>query len=529
MKPILTGEEMALADRGAIEKLHTSETRLMELAGREASVIISDMVSPGSSSLDECSFLLVCGKGNNGGDGFVLARHLLNKGAAVDVLLLYPSPLLRDINRDGLAILEAYLPCYPGLRIFSSEEEALPYTAEQQYSAIIDAVLGTGLHLERNDTPLRDPVKAGIELINSYRTRTGSPVISLDLPSGLDATSGYASKPSVQADATITMAYKKTGFFFNSGPVLAGEVHTAEISIPECIVPPTCCRETDIGYASRCFPLRSPSSAKHTNGKVLVIAGSSSTTSSMTGAAILSTRAALACGAGYVCTSVPSEARTAIHTSVPAATVVSRERDILEEKIAWADAIVLGCGLGRTEMDRSLVTSLLSDPVMKKKKLVLDADALFAIASERLPLHEANLEDAVLTPHAGEFSRLSGLDTGIITSWPLEYLKEFSSDNKVSILLKGNPTLVASPDGTLHLNSSGTEALATAGTGDILAGMIGAFAARGLSAFDAASVAAWFHGRAGDLAGDISSLVTAEQVLDTISKAIEEIFSIEEQ
>ncbi|RNA64996.1 NAD(P)H-hydrate dehydratase [Prosthecochloris sp. ZM_2] len=526
MNAIVTGKEMAQADNAAIDKLLTSETRLMELAGRQAAEIISRSLHRENGQLHDCGFLILCGKGNNGGDGFVLARHLLNKGASVDVVTLYPPDSLKDINREGLGILQAYASHSSRLRLFATLDDAMNTIEQQEYTAIIDALLGTGLNLEHEGVTLRDPVRSAIELINSRSSQNASPVIALDLPSGLDATTGYSAAPTIRADMTITMAYRKTGFFFNAGPELTGEVHTAEISIPPFLLPETCCREIDDEYASACFTLRSPSSAKHTNGKLLIIAGSLSPEASMTGAAILATRAALACGTGYVCTSLPLEAAAALHATAPAATVISRKPDALEQKIRWADAIVLGCGLGRTPADLELVRRLVTSRVFTTKKVVLDADALFALAESGIDLAQSGMQDAVLTPHNGEFSRLTGLAIPDISADPIMHARVFSRNHNVTLLLKGNPTVISSPQGKVHLNTSGTEALATAGTGDILSGMIGALAAKGCSTFEAASAASWFHARAGDLAHDISSLVTAEQVVHRIPEAISEMFSI---
>ena len=530
MDAILTAEEMALADRAAIETLRTSQTRLMELAGREASKILGrHLTGSEDESLDGFHFLIVCGKGNNGGDGFVLARHLINRNGTVDIVLLYPPETLATVNREGFAILEAYAEHCDALTICHSHDEALPSLAENRYDAVIDAMLGTGLHLEREDEPLRSPVREGIELINTIRERTSAVSVALDLPSGLDATTGCAAAPAVEADMTITMAYRKTGFFFRNGPRLSGEVVTAEISIPSFLVKECACRLTDSAFAAETFTLRETSSAKHTNGKVLIIAGSSSPSASMTGAAILATRAAIACGAGYVCVSLPEGMATALHIAAPSATVIGRNVDDIIEKAAWADSILIGCGIGRAPETIDLITKLCESPEIRNTKLVLDADALYAIASSGMDLRAQALYDALLTPHAGEFSRLSGCSAHDISEKPLDIIRRYSAEKQINLLLKGNPTLIANPSGKILINQSGTEALATAGTGDLLSGMIAAISAKGPDTWSAAAAAAWFHGRAGDLANDISSLVSSEDVLNAIPDAIAEIFFAEEE
>lgn len=529
MLPILTADEMSRADKAAIELLKTGESRLMELAGREASRIMRETFAPEGGTLEGFVFLIVCGKGNNGGDGFVLARHLLNLGADVDILLVYPSETLSELNREGLAIIEAYTGHTERIRIFKSHDEALPFVAERRYDGIVDAILGTGLRLKTENNELRNPAKQAVELVNSIGERSSAVTVSLDLPSGLDATSGFSSVPAVKADLTVCMAYLKTGFFFNRGPVLSGELHVAEISIPEFLVRQSKCRLIDKEFAAENFLLRDPDGAKHTNGKLLVIAGSQNSRSSMLGASLLAAKAAITTGAGYVSVSLPPELAGPLHSFVPSATVTGRDLESIVEKAAWADAIVIGCGLGREPETIELLHKLLEHPVVASKKLVLDADALFALTEEGFSFDTANFQDILLTPHAGEFSRLSSLSVDEIQADPLEAIRRYAAETRVNLLLKGNPTCITDPSGNVILNNSGTEALSTAGTGDVLSGMIGALAAKGIDTFHAAGAAAWFHGRAGDLANDISSLVSSEDVLRAIPEAIAEIFFAEEE
>ena len=529
MQPILTAEEMSRADRSAIGLLRTNQTRLMELAGREASRIIRESFAAQAGGLEGLVFLIVCGKGNNGGDGFVLARHLLNLGAEVDLVLVYPPDTFSPLNREGLAIVEAYAANSGKIRIFESHDEALPFVAERHYDCIVDAILGTGLRLEAEGDALKNPLKQAVELVNSIHERSPAITLSLDLPSGLDATSGFAASPAVQADLTVSMAYLKTGFFFNSGPALSGEVHVGEISIPEFLVQDCSCQLTDIDFAAGHFLLRDPDGAKHNNGKLLVIAGSQENGNSMLGASLLTAKAAISTGCGYVCASLPPELSGPLHTYAPSATVTGRDIKSIREKASWADAIVMGCGLGRERETIELLHTLLADPVIASKKLVLDADALFALSQEGFSFDERNFQDILLTPHHGEFSRLTGLSVEEIRADPLQAVRGFSARNRVNLLLKGNPTCIAQPSGTVLVNNSGTEALSTAGTGDVLSGMIGALVAKGADTFHAGAAAAWFHGRAGDLANEVSSLVSSEDVLRAIPGAIQEVFFAEEE
>jgi len=527
MLPVVTAAEMSHADNAAITGLSIGESRLMEIAGmRFADCITNEL--PGIGFDEDNCYLVVCGKGNNGGDGFVAARHLLNRGSSVDLVLLYPSSALSATNNGALSILEAYLEHTDTLRIFRSVAEALPFVMESRYNALIDAILGTGLKTDGRHTVLADPVRDGIALLNALREQSGAPIAAVDVPSGLDATSGIAANPAVTADLTVTMAFMKTGFFLNDGPLLSGSVTTAEISIPEFLLEDTVCRLIDQEFAAEHYRLREISGAKHTNGKVLVIAGSRSPRSSMIGAALLSTKAAVHTGAGYVCACLPEASMSVMHTAVPEAIVVNQDMDSVLEKIRWADAVLIGCGLGRESGTIEFIRELLDNPEISAKKLVIDADALYAIAETPGMLEKAGLSNAVLTPHYGELSRLTGIPAETIAEDPINMAREFAAQYGVNILLKGNPTVLADHEGHLLLNNSGTEALSTAGSGDILAGMIAAMAAKGAGIFDAAAAASWFHGRAGDLADDVSSLVSAGGILDAIPKAIHEIFEREE-
>lgn len=527
MNPVLTAREMSLADRAAIEELRTGETRLMELAGRETARLIAERFDKGNA-LDGIHVLVVCGKGNNGGDGFVTARHLLNRGAQVDVLLVWPEEELAGVNLEGVHILKAYRRYNERLRIFTGIEEGRTAMGATSYQVVIDALFGTGLRIEPDQPELQEPARSAIDLINFINEHSEAVTVAIDLPSGLDATSGFRAEPCVNADLTVTMAFLKTGFFQNGGPAVSGEIQIAEISIPDFLIEPTSCLLVDDAFAAESYLLRDPSSAKHLNGKVLLITGSSDGGGSMLGAALLAARAAVKTGAGYVCASLPEGQAMVMHSFAPEVVVIGRDMVSITEKARWADAIVIGCGIGRSDEAMELVENLLCTPEVAGKKLVIDADALFAIAEKNLFDRITGLEDAVITPHAGECSRLSELSVEDIMASPIDTARMLAEEWNVNLLLKGNPTFIASPAGMVLISNSGTEALASAGTGDVLSGMIGALAAKGLDTHEAAAAAAWLHGRAGDLASNVSSLVSSVDVLQAIPQAVLELFDSEE-
>lgn len=515
---------MQEADKTAIEKLRIGEVRLMELAGRECLRVITGHF--GHQSIATSSFLIICGKGNNGGDGFVLARHLLNQGASVDLVLLYPEKMLRGVNREGLSILEAYEARLGNLRIFKNLDEAIPQIAESRYDLVIDAILGTGLRLDRNNLEIPSPLPESIELINSLHDETGTPTLSIDIPSGLDATTGMAATTTITADLTVTMAFAKRGCYLNSGPRCSGEIHIAEISIPPFLLHPAAWLIEE-GYAAEHFQLREPDSNKGTNGKILMIAGSASEQGSMLGAAIMAARAAIKTGAGYLCTSIPLQLAPTMHLAVPEAIVTSRSISGLIEKIRWADIVLIGCGIGRDNDTRDLLTTLLRSEALRDKPLILDADALFFLRDPLLRELAAQHRNTLLTPHQGEYCRLCGKEEEEIMEDTVPGITALAEELQATLLFKGAPTIIAEPGKPLLFNTSGTEALATAGTGDVLAGMIAAIASRGCTLAEAAATAAWFHGRAGDLASDVATLVTAGMLIEAIPQAIGEIFARE--
>lgn len=546
MLPVLTAEEMREVDYDAVIKLRITEKQLMELAGKESCNILLEKFG----SVAGKSVLVLCGKGNNGGDGIVLARHLLNHGAEVDLAYLCKTDLLKQDGAATLKILAQYVSYTDALRVFEADEFLPEAISSKRYDIIVDAILGTGykrtdhpkglkrreannpylpsISEERLTEPEKQPfelaaelrpslsplIQEAIRLINRMKAERGAYVVALDSPTGLDCTTGEAEPTCVEADLTISLAFLKSGFFFGRGREVCGEVRVADISIPSFLVKPDAMRLIDEAFVSAHLPIRKPQSAKHLNGKVLVVAGSQSEESSMMGALLLALRGALKCGAGYVCAAVPPSAYNLVHSAAPEAVLIAQTESNILEKADWADAILIGCGLGRTPERQAFVAKLLSSPLVAQKKLVLDADALYAISELDL-LSQLRLQNALLTPHLGEFSRLAQTSAREIDSDRLFYVKSFAKEYRLGLLLKGAPTLIAA-NGRLYLNDAGTPALATAGTGDLLAGMIVSFAAQGLSLDTAAAVASYLHGIAGRKASETIHNPSATDVLNAL-------------
>ncbi len=546
MLPVLTAQEMREVDYDAVIKLRITEKQLMELAGKESCNILLEKFS----SLVGKSVLVLCGKGNNGGDGIVLARHLINHGAKVDLAYLCKTDLLKQDGAASLKILTQYVAYTDSFRIFEADEFLPEVIYAKHYDLIIDAILGTGY--KRTDHPkgikrreannpylpniseerLAEPEKQAFELatelrpslspliqeavslINHKKYHNGAFVVALDAPTGLDCTTGEAETPCVEADLTIALAFLKSGFFFGKGRETCGEIRVADISIPHFLVKPDAMKLVDEAFVSAHLPMRARQSAKHLNGKVLIVAGNQSETDSMMGALLLSLRGALKCGAGYLCAAVPPSAFNLVHSLVPEAILIAQTESNILEKAEWADAVLIGCGLGRTPERQAFIAKLLTSPLLAEKKLVLDADALYAIAELDL-LPQLRLPHAILTPHLGEFSRLIQTPVQIIDADRLYYAQTFVKEYGLGLLLKGAPTLIFA-NGNRYLSDTGTEALATAGTGDVLAGMIVSFAAQGLSLDVASALSAYLHGIAGRKASETTHNPSAGDVLDAL-------------
>jgi hydroxyethylthiazole kinase-like uncharacterized protein yjeF len=546
MSPVLTAQDMREVDYDAVIKLRITEKQLMELAGKESCNILIEKFS----SLVGKSVLVLCGKGNNGGDGIVLARHLINHGASVDLAYLCNTDLLKQDGAASLKILTQYVAYTDSFRIFEADEFLPEVIYTKHYDLIIDAILGTGY--KRTDHPkgikrreannpylpnlseerLGEPEKQSFELaselrpslspliqeavslINHKKKSHSAFVVALDAPTGLDCTTGEAETPCVEADLTIALAFLKSGFFFGKGREVCGEIRVADISIPHFLVKSDAMVLVDESFVAAHLPVRSRQSAKHLNGKVLIVAGNQSEAGSMMGALLLSLRAALKCGAGYICAAVPPSAFNLVHSLIPEAVLIAQNESDILQKIEWADAVLIGCGLGRAPERQAFIAKLLTASPLIEKKLVIDADALYAIAELDL-LPQLRFQQAILTPHLGEFSRLIQTPAQAIDTDRLYYAQAFIKEYGLGLLLKGAPTLIAT-NTRRYLSNTGTEALATAGTGDVLAGMIASFAAQGLSIDAASSLSAYLHGVAGRKASEAIHNPSAGDVLDAL-------------
>jgi ADP-dependent NAD(P)H-hydrate dehydratase / NAD(P)H-hydrate epimerase len=503
LEPVYTAPEMRALDTWAIEERGVPSLDLMERAGGEVARAITALSPDGP-------IRIVCGKGNNGGDGFVVARVLKTLGLPAEALLLFPADTL---SGDAQTNLERLRAAAGDVREVDGDRLA---AALERSSVVVDALLGTGF----SGSP-RAPLDTAIEAINAADART----VAVDVPSGVDASTGEVSGACVRADLTVTFHGPKLGLWINPGKEHAGRVEVVPIGIPEDGA--TAPAAGLIGPAVREeVPRRAGDTTKFSSGAVLVVGGSTG----LTGAVCLASDASMRAGAGWVRAAVPGslnaifEVKLTEVMSVPLPDddghLLARAADQVLEAAERADSVVLGPGLGRTEGAFELARLLLA---RIERPMLVDADGLNAIAEGPDGLKAAAKRSAplILTPHAGELARLLASSSGEVGAHRLASVREAASRAEAVVVLKGDDTLVAAGD-RLGISPGGSPALATAGTGDVLSGVTGAFLARGLGAFEAACAAVSVHAEAGRRAAATlgADSVMAGDVVDALPQAL---------
>jgi NAD(P)H-hydrate epimerase len=514
MLPVLTASEMRAADRSTIDEIGLPGVVLMENAG---SAVATEARAryPGARRA-----VVVCGKGNNGGDGFVVARRLRHQGATAVLV-----GRRDEVAGDARVHLQAYEKSGGTLVEGGSAggwtaAEGLLRTAD----LVIDALLGTGL-----DQEPRGIARDAIASIRGAAER-GIPVLAVDLPSGVSSDSGQVPWPAVDADLTVTFGAAKLGHVLPPACDLVGELIVADIGIPASCLEATgsLVSLVEASDAARAFPPRAPGSHKGTFGHVLVIAGSLG----KTGAAALASAAALRGGAGLVTLATPEIAlasmpglRPEVMAEPLAATAGGAiAQGALDRALALAesrDAVVVGPGLGQETATREFVREFVA---RCPRPLVVDADglnALGAIGDPAVPASPARPHPTVLTPHPGEMARLANTTVSDVQSRRLDLARALSLRTGAHVVLKGQRTLVAAPSGRVAVNPTGNPGMATAGTGDVLAGLIGALLARE-DPWLATVAAVFLHGRAGDLAAArrAQSSMLAGDLIDELPDAV---------
>lgn len=498
---LVTSEEMRGIDRYAIETIGIPAMVLMENAGRaiaeEVARFDAERPLPRRGRERPPRWLILAGKGNNGGDGIACARHLRDQGYEVGILYAVPPGQL-----NGEAALQRGIAAKIGLpeEVYGGEGTV----AWSRWDGIVDALLGTG-----TSGPPREPYAALIREANG----SGLPIVAADIPSGLDADTGEAADPCIRASVTVALGCLKRGLLLYPGAETAGETVVRRIGIPDAAArrqgvktfalgPDTLRGELGLAWP----PERRPDSHKGTYGHVLVAAGSRD----MSGAGLLCAGAALRAGCGLVSWALPDRLVSDLAGRLPEAMLrgvpdggIGRWDAVpvsaVAELAAGKQAAVVGPGMGRWPGDAEWLRGLWSGI---ETPLVLDADALnmLADAGSAPGGWQTRPAPAVLTPHPGEMARLCGLSVREVQRDRIGIARRYAETNGVTLVLKGAHTVIALPDGRAFVNVTGNPGMATGGAGDVLAGIVAGLLAQGMDAGQAAAAGVFLHGAAGDRA-----------------------------
>ena len=521
MPLVLSADQMKAVDRAAIDKLGLPGLVLMENAGRGVAEIIA-RARPHLPGLD---VRVVCGSGQNGGDGFVLARHLLDRGAQVQVFLAMP----REKMVGDAAVFARAFEALPGalVRDASFEEDATTWRAYLAGAdVIVDAVFGTGLRSE-----VTGPAAAAIRAMNAVDALR----VAVDIPSGLDADTGFVRGVAFAAHVTATMACRKLGLVLDpDAPV--GRVEVVDLGVPLEAAAEAAQAEGPLCYwlegegVARTLPRKGPGGHKGTAGHVLVIAGSAG----KTGAALLAARAAMRTGAGLATVATTVAGQAALDAKVVAEmTACYADGDDADEAsyariLALAGrmkAAALGPGIPTGPGTAALVRRLVAElPI----PMVVDADALNLLAEDAAGVASSSRAARILTPHPGEMARLCGLPIAEIMKDRLGHARRLAQRSHAVVVLKGARTIVATPDGTAHINPTANSALGTAGSGDVLTGVIASLLAQGMEAPAAACAGVFVHGESAEIAIQTlgSHNLMAGDLPDAIARTLEGLRSL---
>ena len=501
---VSTVEEMRRLDQRAVHELGIPEALLMENAANGVYRVIQELYGVAGRR-----FAVVCGSGNNGGDGLALARLLRASGGRPEVMLLGAPERLGEVARLNLEMATA---CGVPVRVDASPDQL--DLAIHRADVIVDAILGTGISGKVRGRS----AEAIAKVLRSRR-----PVVSVDIPSGINGDTGAVCGCAVQADQTVTFGLPKRGSLLYPGAAHGGELWVTPISFsPELVA------SHDVRVAVNLppeLPPRSPYGHKGSYGEVLVVAGAAS----YFGAPVLAAGAVLRAGAGYVRLAAPDV--VVPHLAGPGSEIVFQPmpstasgslaragRERIVEIANTVDFVVVGPGLSLESETVELVRWLLP---RLERPLLVDGDGLSAIVGS-LDLVGSRDQPTVLTPHPGEMARLLGCSVGEVLADPMASAARLVTDTEAIVVLKGAHSLIASPDGEVRINVTGNSGMGTAGSGDVLAGTIAAMACTGLNGVEATRCGVLVHGLAGDLAADELGAdgMIASDILDALPAAV---------
>ena len=489
MMKVATAEQMQELDRKAIEQYGIPGIVLMENAGRGA----AEEILKAFPDLHRQKTAIIAGKGNNGGDGFVIGRHLLNQRIPVKVFLLADPKTLRG---DAETNFQTFLRMKGEVLSISSSMEYQRIKKDlEKFDLLVDAIFGTGL-----DAEVRGYYREVIQHLNTLQ----KPIVAVDIPSGLDATTGKPLGAAIRASLTITFGLPKIGHLISPGLEYVGELKVLDISIPRTLVEEETIHTYLMEEEEIRNGLRTPrrrDTHKGDYGHLLVLAGSVG----KTGAAAMACQAALRMGAGLVTLGIPkslnpvmevklTEAMTEPLPETTKQTLSLKAFNPILRLCENKKAVILGPGIGTAKETQLLVLRLVQALDLP---LILDADALTALATrpKTLPAKNSSL---ILTPHPGEMARLIGSTAKEIQEDRIGISRNFASTRNVFLVLKGYRTLIATPRKEIYINPTGNPGMATGGTGDVLTGMLGGLICQGGSLLKSLQTAVYLHGLAGD-------------------------------
>lgn len=486
--------QMKAADQYTIQKLEVPSLELMEHAAQACVQVLED------EKVDLSHVCVVCGSGNNGGDGFAIARILQNNRYSVETFCVGNPEHYTEETQEQMHRLQE---CGGKITYGMPQEDS--------YSVIIDAVFGVGLSRK-----VEGRYRQVIEQMNRMRGTK----FAVDIPSGLSATTGCILGCAFKADYTVTFQLKKIGLELSQGRTMAGRVIVPDIGISTDSI----CEDQEIVRTAgkdiywKMLPDRPEDSNKGTYGRLLVIAGSKG----MAGAAYLNAHAAYMTGAGLVRIYTSSDNREILQTLLPEAIITTYEEYNKEELLSlltWADSVCIGSGLGMSRLSEKILKTVIE---YVKVPCLIDADGLNLLAENKNYLNQMAERRFVITPHMKEMSRLTGTPVEELKADRIKILKDFISRYRITCVLKDSRTLIASEEKGIRMNLTGNSAMAKAGSGDVLAGVISGWMVQGKEAEDAAELGTYIHGLSGDLAKFEKGVysVMARDLIEYISKAL---------
>lgn len=486
--------QMKAADQYTIQKLGVPSLELMEHAAQACVQVLED------EKVDLSHVCVVCGSGNNGGDGFAIARILQNNRYSVETFCVGNPEHYTEETQEQMYRLQE---CGGKITYGMPQEDS--------YSVVIDAVFGVGLSRK-----VEGRYRQVIEQMNRMRGIK----FAVDIPSGLSATTGCILGCAFKADYTVTFQLKKIGLELSQGRTMAGRVIVPDIGISTDSI----CEDQEIVRTAgkdiyrKMLPDRPEDSNKGTYGRLLVIAGSKG----MAGAAYLNAHAAYMTGAGLVRIYTSSDNREILQTLLPEAVITTYEEYNKEELLSlltWADGVCIGSGLGMSRLSEKILKTVIE---YVKVPCLIDADGLNLLAENKNYLNQMAERRFVITPHMKEMSRLTGISVEELKADRIQILKDFSSRYRITCVLKDSRTLIASEEKGIRMNLTGNSAMAKAGSGDVLAGVISGWMVQGKEAEDAAELGTYIHGLSGDLAKFEKGVysVMARDLIEYISKAL---------